>query len=185
MAITLRNDKGSALTYQELDDNFKALSGEPNIRWIHLTKTSTEFFNGGNDYKIIWNSAIHEDIHYFSFTDNSDEISVIRPGVYEIISNIVLDNTQDSTRNNGYCTLKLAKNNEELDYTTSIVVNSLSLSQRFNSVKLHTIIDLVQDGSTIDNISVKLSVSPDSNGQEIVPTQSDIIIRWLGLKPTY
>ena len=45
MAITLRNDKGSALTYQELDDNFKALTGEPNVRWIHLTKTNSEFFD--------------------------------------------------------------------------------------------------------------------------------------------
>jgi hypothetical protein len=185
MAITLRNDKGSALTYQELDDNFKALTGEPNVRWIHLTKTNSEFFNGGNEYKLIWDSVIHDDPNYFSFTPGENIISVLRPGVYEIISNVVLDNSQDSTYSDGYCTINLTKNDGELEYTTSVITNPATANQPFNSAKIHTIIDLVEDLSTADKLSVRLYNSPTSAGQQIVPAQSDILIRWLGLKPSF
>ena len=36
MPITYRLNKGSALTYQELDDNFNEVAGNPNVRWLKL-----------------------------------------------------------------------------------------------------------------------------------------------------
>ena len=185
MAITLRNDKGSALTYQELDDNFLALTGEPNVRWIHLTKTSSEFFTGGSEYSIIWDSVIHDDNNYFTFNPSSSQISVLRPGVYEIVSNIVLDSGQDSTYSDGYCTISIKKNDQKLEYTTSVMTQPGNSNRPYSWANTRTIIDLVQDGYTIDNISINLYNSTSSNGQQIVPTQSDILIRWLGLKPTF
>ena len=76
MPTTYRLDKGLALTYQELDDNFREAAGNPNVRWLKIKSAELDQTlniipsNGNVETFLKWKTIAHTDATTFFVGSN-------------------------------------------------------------------------------------------------------------------
>ena len=96
MPTTYRLDKGSALTYQELDDNFREAAGNPNVRWLKVDSAELDQTlniipsNGDLNTLLRWKNVAHTDATHFSLAAQNSIITFVNNGVYRISANVVV-----------------------------------------------------------------------------------------------
>lgn len=181
--ITLRSNKGSALTYDELDDNFRAASGEANVRWLKLknSELNENLKVPGEDNTIVkWKTISNADSNHFTTSSQNSIIKIEKQGggVHRISANVVLDFQADSSLNNSL-SLQLLKNNttviSEVFYVPFMDVETLY------SLQLSTVENLLQN----DELSLKLVANNTDTTVSyfIAEDKGEFVIEWLGYNP--
>lgn len=176
--ITYRIEKGSALTYQELDDNFREIAGMPNVRWLKLKNTiESELVNEADTLtaNVMWSTTSHADAVHYSFDGNST-ITMVKNGVYRINTDVVIEYHADSSLNN----------NVRLELLVNDVVTSSTykLPQTehlgaFESLKINTIVSL----NIGDTIKLKVIAENENASYKIAANKGELVMEWAGYNP--
>lgn len=176
MPITYRVDKGSALTYQELDDNFREVAGIPNVRWLKLKDTVGQPLQGVNNlYEafVSWNNQYHTDETHFNLID-PEQVILVKNGVYRINANIVIEFLNDSTTLDAV-KVELLKNDvafSETNYIPYVEIGQAPLSLTISTIENFEV-----------NDTIKIKVTSNSDTYVIKDNKGEFIIEWIGYNP--
>ena len=180
MPITYRIDKGSALTYQELDDNFREVAGNPNVRWLKLKNTTLKnLTSSGNDLAAIvsWKNLDHTDSTHYNF-NSDDTITILKNGVYRTSVDVVIEYHADSSLSNNV-RLDIEVNGSVVSNTFKVPHSEHEVS--FDSLKIYTLLNL----TTNDQIKIKVVADNQSGNASynIADNKGEITLEWAGYNP--
>jgi|SRR6056300_452201 hypothetical protein len=184
MPITYRLDKGSALTYQELDDNFREVAGIPNVRWLKLKDAKLDetlsISGGSGDLETVvrWKNVAHGDSEYYSLSSENSLVTFLKNGVFRINANIGVSFQTDSSFSNSV-EIQLLKNN--VPFSKTIHIPNID-TESTQSLTIHTI----EEFSTNDEL--KLLVKGIDSGvnvaYNITEDSGELLLEWLGFNPS-
>lgn len=180
MPVTYRIDKGSALTYQELDDNFREAAGIPNVRWLKLINTAqTELSTSGNNLEatVTWKNTDHTDSVHYNF-NGSNTITLVKNGVYRINADVAIEYHADSSLTSNI-RLELLVN--DLVVSNTYKVPHTEHGSSFDSLKISTLLNL----NVNDEIKLKI-VADNQTGNatySIADNKGEIVMEWAGYNP--
>lgn len=180
MPITYRIDKGSALTYQELDDNFKEVAGNPNVRWIKLKNTdAVDLTPSGNilSATVSWKNVDYNDAVHYSF-NGSNIITIVKNGVYRINADVVIEYHADSSLTSNV-RLDLLVNGSTVANTYKVPHTEHEVS--FDSLKIYTLLNLnVDDEITLDLVADNQAGNATYS---IADNKGELLMEWAGYNP--
>ena len=141
MSLITRNEKGSALTYNELDGNFIYLN---TVRWVHLkiendSATQTLVQGIANAKLVEWNIQTHID-EIFVHKQGQSNITITEDGVYSIMANIAWDATVDSARDSAV--VYLVVNGTPVESTSSIGYSRGNIYGDYHHNTVNTLLEL-------------------------------------------
>ena len=183
MPITYRVDKGSALTYQELDDNFRAVAGNPNVRWLKVTSAELDQTlniipgSGDPDTFLRWKNVAHPDADHFSLSAENSIVTFVKNGVYRINANVVISFLGDSSFTNSI-EMQILKNDQPISKVFHIPNKDTESSQ---SLVLQTI----EEFAVSDTLKVRL-VAKDAGSNvsySITEDEGELVLEWAGYNP--
>jgi hypothetical protein len=183
MPTTYRLDKGSALTYQELDDNFREAAGNPNVRWLKIKSAELDQTlniipgDGDSDTLLKWKNVAHTDAAHFSLAVQNSIITFEKNGVYRINANVVISFLGDSSITNSI-EMQILKNDQTISKVFHIPNRDTESSQ---SLVLQTI----EEFSTSDTLKIKL-LAKDAGSNvsySITEDEGELVLEWAGYNP--
>lgn len=183
MPTTYRLDKGSALTYQELDDNFREAAGNPNVRWLKLDSAELDQTlniipsNGDLDTLLRWKNIAHTDATHFSLAAQNSIITFVKNGVYRISANVVVSFQGDSSATNSI-EMQILKNDQSISKVFHIPNRDTESSQSL-------ILQTIEEFATSDTLKVKL-LAKDAGGNvsyNITEDEGELVLEWAGYNP--
>ena len=180
--ITYRIEKGSALTYQELDDNFREIAGIPNVRWQKLRNTiETELVEdepGTLTADVAWGTTDHTDaVHYdFNGTNSTTTTTMVKNGIYRVNADVVIEYHADSSLDNNV-RLELLVNNTPISSTYKLP--QTEHLGAFESLKINTIVVL----NVNDTIKLKVTAENENASYKIAANKGEFVMEWAGYNP--
>jgi hypothetical protein len=178
--VTFRIDKGTALTYQELDDNFRAIAGEPHIRWLKLKGVTPNIVVDNttvSEATIKWSNIVHTDTAHFSINTENSEITILKNGIYEVSSSVTILHVADSSTHSNIV-LQLLKND-------AVVIETFEIPN-FNTESYKTLHIFTTDYLEVNDI-LKLKFLNQNDSTNAVYTiaseKGEFIMKWLGYNP--
>ena len=183
MPTTYRLDKGSALTYQELDDNFREAAGNPNVRWLKVDSAELDQTlniipsNGDLDTLLRWKNVAHTDATHFSLAAQNSIITFVKNGVYRISANVVVSFQGDSSATNSI-EMQILKNDQSISKVFHIPNRDTESSQSL-------ILQTIEEFATSDTLKVKLlaKVAGGNVSYNITEDEGELVLEWAGYNP--
>tara|TARA_B110000977_G_C10909289_1_gene428569 strand:+ start:287 stop:823 length:537 start_codon:yes stop_codon:yes gene_type:complete len=177
--ITYRIEKGSALTYQELDDNFREIAAIPNVRWQKLKNTiETELVEdepGTLTADVAWATTDHTDAVHYNFNGTSTTI-MVKNGIYRVNADVVIEYHADSSLDNNV-RLELLVN--DIPISSTYKLPQTEHLGAFESLKINTIVVL----NVSDTIKLKVTAENENASYKIADQKGELVMEWAGYNP--
>ena len=177
--ITYRIEKGSALTYQELDDNFRGIAGIPNVRWQKLKNTiKTELVDdaGTLTADVAWTTTDHTDAVHYNFNNGTTTTTMVKNGIYRVNADVVIEYHADSSSNNNV-RLELLVNGVPISSTYKLP--QTEHLGAFESLKINTMVVL----NVSDTIKLKVTAENENASYKIAANKGELVMEWAGYNP--